>query len=145
MDPRVRHQPPDLVREVRVVLKAGSRPPRLAYEVGRLPALTALCAGDVPDSLPYDQAGRIVEFVEDVIHSLGDGPYGCAVAALFGTRASSRGLLLAARRREAARELGIEVATLIRHWERDIISDVAVGIYAHGRSRAETNQDLENL
>jgi hypothetical protein len=90
-----------------------------------------VCASEVPADLPFERAASVTRAIENAIDSLGDGPYGRATAALFGTRPSSRGLLLPQRRREAAAELGIEAATLTRHREPEMIMDLAVGIYLH--------------
>jgi hypothetical protein len=125
-----RPQPEQLVRELKVVLKVGTRPARLVTRLNDLQGLVSLCAADLPADLRYDQAIRIATAVATAVDALGDGPYGGAVGALFGVRPSTRGLLLPQRRKEAARGLCVEPTTLVRHWEREILEDLAVSLYA---------------
>lgn len=115
------------------MLKIGTRPARIVTRLQQVPGLEAACTSGVITENSYDIALEISRKIEISISALGDGPYGRAMAALFGTRPSTRGLLLTQRRREAAHELGVEVATLVRHRERDMIAEIAVSLYAANR------------
>lgn len=114
-----------LAAELRRVLRAGLRPSRLARGLGELPLL-AECAGDGVDV--YEQALKICGMVEGAVSKLGNGAYAEAVGALFGAAPGTKGLLLPARRRTAASLLDVQVSTLMRHWEADILLDIAIEI-----------------
>lgn len=124
-----RATPEVLAGELRRVLRVGLRASRVVGVLDQLPALTRSCAPNIPADQPYDQAIAIAGVVAAVVLDLGNGPYGRSAQALFGVRESSRGLLLAARRREAANELDVEISYFVRHWQRLIVEDVAVGVY----------------
>jgi hypothetical protein len=115
-----------LVPELRTVLHAGLTVARLEAVPPRVPHLLALVPTDGVTSL--EQAISIREAIVAAANDLGDGPVGRAAAALFGSRSSSRGLRLPARRREAAFELDIEPATLVRHREAEILLELAVAL-----------------
>ena len=114
MEERGRPHPEVLAAELKIVLKAGARAARIAGNIERLPALTSLVGGSPRDDR-YDIAIAVEARITDAMARLADGPYGEAASAAFGVRAASRGLLLKQRRREAATELGVEVATFRRH------------------------------
>jgi hypothetical protein len=119
-----------LAGELRRVVRVGIRAARIVGVLHQLPALVQCCAPGVAPDEPYDQAIAVADVVAAVVVALGNGPYGRAAQALFGVRESSRGLLLAARRREAADELDVELPYFVRHWESRIVEDVAVEVYA---------------
>jgi hypothetical protein len=123
-----RASPEELARELRVILRVGLGPGRLAHCLDELTGLRALC-GDAAEVDRYVIADAICRAISRGVSHFGDGAYGVALSALFGTRGSSRGLRIPQRRREAANELGIDVATLIRHREREMIFDLAVDLY----------------
>lgn len=137
MASRVRPQPLQLVRDLRVVVNRGVRVAPIARDLTRLPVLAQLLGIDRPGETPVDTAIRICDAIAAAIDALGDGPYGRAAANLFGTTAQSRGLALVRRRGFAAEQLDIQPATFVRHWQRRIIDDVAVELYKMGGPKVD--------
>lgn len=129
--------PEKLVRELRLVLKLGNRPPRLAYRLAELPLLCKR-TGKATRGERWDIAVAVVRVITMAAESLGDGPYGQAAQALFGTSSDTRGLPGSRRRRVAADLLNITSATFVRHWEKVILLDMAV-IIATRDTRAATH------
>lgn len=113
-----------LARELRIVLRTGLHVARMARRIEEMPGLLDVCRHDA-NLDKYSQASAISATIRAAIQELGGGPYGKAVSALFGACEQTRGLLLPARRREAAAELDIQVATLMRWWEPDMLLEIS--------------------
>lgn len=133
MNGRLRPQPDEIQRELRLVLRVGLRPARVERDLERLPAIVQLTAADIDPQLRYDVAIRICEAVEQAITEFGDGPFGTALRELFGLRAGTRGTKLDNRRLAAAVTLNLQVGTIARHWEKEALFDLAVKLYHSGR------------
>lgn len=76
----------------------------------------------------YVRATLVANAISLAVYSLGYGPYGRASHALFGLRVDTRGRKLKDRRRAAADELDIAVSTWRRHYEREVLADVATAM-----------------
>lgn len=126
---RLPSQPDEIRHELRVVLRHGLRPARVERCLEQLPALLGLASTAVDATRRFDAAIRICEEIESGIRGFGDGPFGLALQELFGLRAGTRGLNLDTRRSAAAATLGLQVATVARHWEKDALADLAVALY----------------
>lgn len=129
-----RPQPEQLARELKRVLAHGVRPSKMAYRIDEVPVLR-LTASSGRLGTNWDAAIAICDLIKQAIRNLGDGPYARAAAALLGTTGAARGLHLPQRRRQAAAELEIQPSTFVRHYEGDILLEVAVCIYEIAQHR----------
>lgn len=126
----------DLVREVRLVLNAGTRVATIARCITSLVGLRALCVPEDPDlgvRDPYHIALAVHTAVQNAVDELGDGPYGQAAQHLFGLSDQARGLTLSRRRGLAADSLDVQPPTIRRWWQDRIVWDVAMTMFRNGR------------
>jgi hypothetical protein len=122
-------QPEQLARELKLLLRMGTRPVTVVYQLHKLPGLIEACASEYPPVQRWEIARAICSHVAEAINNLGDDTSTICARALFGTRPSSRGLRLGQRRKEAANELAYILPTFVRHYESDLVLEVAARIY----------------
>lgn len=107
---------------LRAALRVGARPAGLVAYLHLFPE--QLC----PASDPYERSVLIADAIANATSALGAGPYGRAAQALFGLTADTKGRMLKDRRRLAAEELDIAVATWRRSYEPDALADISLSL-----------------
>jgi hypothetical protein len=123
-----RPSPEDLARELRVVVKVGTRASRLVYRLDQIPELCRLTGHNaVTDK--WDCAIAVCTIVQRALGELGNGPYGEAARILFGLHPGVLGLPLHRRREAAADLLDTSSSTFVRHREAEVVLDVACTTY----------------
>jgi hypothetical protein len=127
------HEVEVIRKGLEVVVRGGIRPAWLVRcrELLELSYVRRRAGGRVED--PYVFALTLERLLLDALQNLGDGPYGAAVALLFGADPESRGQLLKERRRLAAQELRVMPSTFRKNYEADIINDVAIEVWRLAR------------
>lgn len=108
-----------LTEALRASLRVGTRPAGLVTYLDLFPH------DFLPNADPYERAAQIADVISAAVYSLGHGPYGRAAQALFGLTVETRGRMLKDRRRIAAAELDIAVATWRRWYEMPLLADLA--------------------
>lgn len=142
MEQRERPQPDELVEDLAVVVRVGTTVAAIKANTYRLPGL--LCCISRAETNPWEDAIAIHRLIVHAVIRLGNNTYATTAALLFGVSGVTRGLSLGARRRAAARELGIEAATLVRHREDMIVLDVAVELFVLCLEAQHRNDTQEN-
>jgi hypothetical protein len=118
----------DLRQALETILRIGLRPAKLAEAPDTF--VIALALG--PDPGWETNLARAIAVEERLLALLievfGSGQAGMAIRFLLGACPESRSLPLKTRRRMAAEELELQVATFLKNYEDDLLEDIVVEI-----------------